>query len=359
MPVEKGTAIVVRPGDPEYEASRLQGFRVRWVVAREYEIKDRILGPASHAPAYGWWRDYYPAVHKNIPIELANIQEGNETALLAFTQKYGLLGFTNLLPFSLVSLYGNKLFTEQELLSSQGFHNDLPEKDRLRIARDVVRGERQGLANLSRQCGLPDKKIWKTWVESGDHGDPLPWVWAHIRTLTFCRDLGDLIENESKEKLISFLRQYQWEDSRGSRELYPILEVAIQHKVEPYGRSKPKDWTVFEFAKHLRRDLITRNIYGLHPTLEPEGNRERIYYEFRSLIEMAYWHLSNLVQDGNLKRCKREGCGGFFVQSHGGMNYCPEPKTPKGESNCAVLDRSKRNMKKYREKLRRKRETKS
>lgn len=326
MPFEKGTLIVTHPGDPKYEASRQKGFRFRWLVAGDYELRDRMLAPVRHSQ----WRDYYPANQKNLPIQLAKIKEGDEKALLAFARKYGSLGFTGVLPFVVASIHTKRL---------------LP-------------SDRKSIEKLKRECCLPDIELWKSWIASGGDGDPLPWIWAHVRTIRLCIELGLYIKDEDEEGLTSFLRKSQWRDSRRSPELVTAVDVAFQHSVTLCTWSQPKDWTVLEFGKYLRRELINKNIQGIRIALEPEGNRERSYFEYRSLIEVAYWHLHNLAIDGMLKRCKREGCGGFFVQEHRGTDYCPEPKTPQKESRCAVLDRSKRNMKKYREKKRRERKPK-
>lgn len=326
MPFEKETMIVSRTDDPKYEASRQKGFRFRWIVAGDYELRNQMLAPVRASQ----WRDYYPANQKTIPIQLAKIKEGDEKALLVFARTYGSLGFTGMLPFVVASI----------------------------LAKRLLPSDRKSIERLKVECRLPDIELWKGWIASGGEGDPLSWIWAHIRTLRFCIDLGLYIEDEDEEGLVSFLRKYQRKDLKSSGELSPVLAIALQHQVTLHGWTSPVGWTALEFAKYLRRELINKNIQGIRIALEPEGNREKSYFEYRSLIEMAYWHLHNLAVDGRLKRCKREGCGGFFVQTHGGTNYCPEPKTPKGESNCAVLDRSTRGMKKYREKLRRKRKPK-
>lgn len=308
MPFEKGTTIVARPGDPAYEASRQKGFRVRWLVAGNYEIKNALLVPV-HASE---WRDYYPATQKTIPIQLAKIEEGDEKALLSFARRYGSLGFTGALPFVVGSI----------------------------LAKRLLPSDRKSIERLRTQCGLPDMEIWKAWIASGGEGDPLPWIWAHVRTLRFCVDLGLYIEDADDEGLVSFFRKYQWAGSRHARESHPALEVAIQHEVSVRAWALPSGWTVLEFARYLRRELINKNLQDLHFGLEPEGDREKSYFQFRSLIEMAYWHLLNEAEHGTIKRCERPGCGGFFVQMHGRERFCPEPTTgPKKESRCAVLNR--------------------
>ncbi|MEQ1655192.1 MAG: hypothetical protein ABL960_05785 [Nitrospira sp.] len=351
MPFEKGAFGVVRdPGNPKYEESRLKGFRVRWAVASSYEIREGMLAPKSGAN----WRDYYPINHATLPIQLAKIEAGDTNALLAFARKYGDLGFRNLLPFGVGSIFSRKLFSAKELLKSKGFAPGTAEKERAIRAREHVENERKRLDNLSRLCGLPDMSMWGAWIKSGG-GDPLPWLWAHVRTLKLCIDLGLYIEDLDEEGLEAFLRKHvQTADAR-LKILQPTLDVAFQHTVTPYCWSQPKDLTLIEFGKYLRREIINENIRSIRIAIQPDGNEERSFFVSRSLIEIAYWHLHNHAIAGSIKRCKREGCGGFFVQTHGRTDYCPEPKTPKGESRCAVLDRSKRAMKKYREKLRRKR----
>ncbi|MFO0706712.1 MAG: hypothetical protein U0412_07635 [Nitrospira sp.] len=334
MPFENGTKIKTNGSDPVYEVSRQKGFRASWPVASRYEIRDSILLPAGSAE----WRSYYPATQKTIPIQLAKIKVGDEKALLAFAKKYGSLGFTETLPFAVPSV----------------------------LAKQLLHSEDEILSMLMESCGLSDMKMWKAWIANGCAGDPLPWVWAHIQTLKFCIDLDPYIEAEDDEELSAFLRNYQGVDTRSTKQLGLVPNAAIQHESRfhtltfPFRSKVSSGLTVSGFARFARRELINKNLSGIRIGLEPEGSREKSYFAFRSLIEMAYWHLHNQIAAGTIKHCERPGCDGFFVRTHGRERFCPEPTTgPKNESRCAVLDRASRAMPKYRKKLKQKQKRKN
>ena len=337
MPWEnKAPGIVSDPGNPKYEESRLKGFRIRQAVAGDYEIQEGMLVPKVGAG----WRDYYPANRTALPVHLAKIQEGDTNGLLAFAREYGGLGFINILPFGVASVISRKISTVKELLDSKGFGPGTPEKERVARAREHVKNEREGLHKLSRVCGLPDMQIWEAWIKSGG-GDPLPWVWAHVRTLRFCIDLGPYIENDEEERLASFLRKYPWSNQHGLWRTAPITDLAFQHQLLSPAWHKPNNLTFLQFAKYLRREIINKNIQNIRIALQPDGNSERSFFVSQSLIEMAYWHLQNHVLGGTIKQCERNGCGAYFIQKHGRERFCPEPKQSgsKNESRCAVLHR--------------------
>ena len=360
MPFEKGTFIEPNVASPNYKDSSRYGFRVRWPVASDYQIVDGLL---ISKPSAGW-QDSYPITQENIPTQLAKIKEGDEKALLAFARRYGNLGFTNLLPLpvSLVKQWGRAI-TVSDVLAGPVGHTHLTENARAELLKTFleVQLERLGknqkaIREIGIDCGLTDKRIWRSLIAHRG-GDPLPWIWAHIRALNICCTLTDYIQDEDEELAFSYLKQFDpGLEVRGSMECEMIstCDVAFAHRVARQAWFKPtelKDWSVLDFSKFIRRQLINKNIEGIRIAIEPIGKGESSFLEYRSLIEVAYWHLHNRVIDGRMKRCRE--CGAFFVQKDKRETFCPEPRTPKGESRCAVLNRSTRNMKKHREKLKR------
>ena len=352
MPFEKGTFITPNPLNADYVKSRKDRFRSRWETAAEYEIENGILRPK---PMSGQ-RDSYPVAHESIPLELAAIQEGDEGALLAFVRKYGMLGLRNLLPSIPRSLWERRFVTEKVVLA-QPCPGD-SQRERKAYARQVVSQDGTALRKIFDQVAFPDKRTFEAWIATGG-GDPLCWIWSHIRTLRICRDLTRYIQQEDEGGAESYLRGFQWQGIKRSSQLDSCLQVAFLDQRITCTWGMPKGWTVLEFAKLLRRELINRNIERIHLAIEPVRDKEESFFEYRSLIEIAYWHLHNRVIDGRMRCCKRERCGKFFLQKHKGEKYCPEPTTgPKEESRCAVLDRATRAMKTYREKLKRNRKPK-
>lgn len=362
MPFEKGTFIPQNITDSKHMESSRYGFINRWRVASDYQIVDGLLLPHPSAT----WRDSYPITQPNISARLAQINEGNEKALLAFARQYGGLGFANILPIAspyAFSWGGN--VSVARMLSEPVFHADMPEEfhDRMTkkyfggVLRELIR-DKKAFKEARIECGLDDKKIWEAMAIHGG-GDPLSWIWAHVRTLNICCTLTEYIQDDDEELALSFLKTFnpEVEDLEFLKcALAPLCDIAYLHRSTRHAWFMPRDfrnWTVLDFARYVRRQLINRNMEGLRLAIEPKGKNEGSFFQYRSLIEVAYWHLHNRVIDGKMRRCRE--CGAFFVQRDKREIFCPEPKTPKGESHCAVLNRSTRNMKKHREKLRRKR----
>lgn len=350
MPFEKGSFIVRNDDNPDYVKSSRERFRIRWLIAGDYEIKGGILLPK---PMTGW-RDSYPAVDEDLPVELAKIEEGDEQALLAFVRTHGMLGVVNLLPTFPFSLQTKKLVTEKDMLAQPLPGMKLP--DQQRYARRFIREEKKEVSKYCNWLGLTDEKMRRAWLSSGG-GDPLPWIWAHIRTLKICLELSDFISLRCEEGVEEYLRQFQ---SPGRP--CPTLNVALLHKIVSQSWEKPDDkreeaeqWTNLDFAKYIRRYLINENIDGVRQAIEPVGRSEDSFFQYRALIEMAYWHLHNRVMDGKLRRCKE--CRKFFVRRDKREKFCPEPKTH-GQSICGINFRARLWMRKKRQEERKKRKGK-
>ncbi len=361
MPLKKRTYISPKPDDPRSIESLNTGFRKSWPVASAYEVVNGILIAKTSDS-----RDSYPVDHryKSIPIQLAKIQEGDEAGLLSFTRKYGMLGLSKLLPTYPEVLIARRFNTERDL-EDVTLPPEIPNDRKALWIREVIRDERERFYRCCNEIALTDSKMQQAWLLSGG-GDLLYWIWAHIRTLRLCCDLTLIIQDENEmdesdivylnESVASYLRKFQPPHLRGSKHLTLELTLAFLHQTKKILWSQPETWTALQFAKHLRRDLINRNIGEIRLAIEADGKAERSFFQYHALIEIAYWHLHNLVINGRMKRCKREHCGEFFIQSHRGTEYCPEPKTPKGESRCAVLDRTIRAKPKYLRRLKRKRQ---
>lgn len=361
MSFEKGTFIARNIADPNYKDSSRYGFRVRWPVASEYQIVDGLLLPKPSAT----WRDSYPIVHENIPGQLARIREGDEKALLSFAKQHGGFGFIHLLPLAVPFMYlwGRNITVSDVLAEPVGFthlsegQHDEVTKSFLKVQMERLRKDKRAIRDIGIECGITDKQIWSALIEHRG-GDPLPWIWAHIRGISLCCALTEHIQNEDEEWALSYLKQFNQDSDVLQKiecELVPTCEVAFRHRIASHAWFKPvelKDWSVLDFARYIRRQLINKNIDGIRVAIEPIGQGESSFLEYRSLIEVAYWHLHNRVVDGRMRRCARKECGAFFVQTDKRQKYCPEPTTgPTQQSLCGVRDRGKLLMRKRRQKL--------
>lgn len=227
------------------------------------------------------------------------------------------------------------------------------------LVKDIVTN-RAELKAAKSECGLDDRKIWEAMAKH-DGGDPLPWIWAHIRTLNICCTLTEYIQDEDHELALSFLKKFNPDSDNLeflSCDLAPTCDVAFLHRsarMAWFMGRELRDWTVLDFARYVRRDLINKNVEGIQLAIEPIGRSEGSFLKYRSLIEVAYWHLHNRVIDGKMRRCAREDCGAFFVQTDKRQKYCPEPTVgPTKQSLCGVKDRARQAMKKYRRRLKKK-----
>ena len=356
MAVEEGTFIVRDDANAEYVKSGHQRFRFRWPVADAYEVRDGILGPKLSAE----WHFYYPAAHENLPLKLASIEEGDEDALLTFTHRYGMLGLRNLLPsipfFFWFKRSGVNVSSWElrEFIDSieDDDHRSLDEDEIKKARKEAKRQNREDsemFAKYGRYAGLLDRRSQLAWSASNG-GDPLPWIWAHIRTLRLCRDLTDLIARKDTQAAEQFISQHQVEQLSGAAARDIRLPVAFQHRIlnvtySVHAEVTGEAFRPIEFLKRIRRELINNNTQGISTAIEPVSKREEIFFEFRSLVEIIYWHLRTSLLGSRLRRCKE--CGSFFVQGDKREIFCPVPKKY-GQSVCGNRFRSRMAMRKSR-----------
>jgi hypothetical protein len=290
MALQKGMPMLDASGEvvPNLGA----GFATFVSVNEDYHIVWGQLRPKSHAFA----RRYAPALHPEILAELAKLPRGDVDAVLRFARLYGTLGYQAFIP------------------------------------REVwARGD-----------GIPI-------------GDPLVWIWTHARTLLMCLELSHLLQEGDVASLRTYLQSMRltdqdkeaWgaihasESSSVRDNKPPIALVAIQGKIIVRGWMWPgaSDQDVKNLAREIRRRLINDNIAGIHRTLLDDGKKDGLFWKFKALIEMAYWHLANAVDGRRFKRCEADDCGALFVQTDPRQRYCPPLFGQKQESRCAVRHR--------------------
>ncbi len=211
---------------------------------------------------------YAPMTHAELPGEIAKLRNADNQKLLSFASLYGWLGY--------------------------GFFQDRPHKQLL--------------------------------------ADPLPWIWAHSRTVHLCLEL---------------IHALKLKDSRVAtkkiKDIIPIrdgyLEVVFahrHHRAMTIQEAIPKD--LRQWARRTLLYILNKNIQGIRPTLcwdEDEGTAN-CFFTFSALIEVVYWQLTNTLTGGWVAKCQT--CGAFFIQTDRRQRFCP--KGLHTESVCANRQRT-------------------
>jgi hypothetical protein len=279
-------------GSEEVVPNLEAGFATFVGVYEDYDIFEGRLEPKSHTLV----RRYAPALYPEIPGELAKLQRGDVDAVLKFARVYGGLGFRAFIPY-------------------------------------------------------------KVWARGGAIrvGDPLPWIWAHARTVWMCLELSNLLQEGDVVSLRTYLQSLrltdqdkeEWGGTDASEPGWerknkpPIALVATRGKMTLKGWvwSVTCNEDVKNLAREIRRSLINDNIVGIHRTLLDDGKKDGLFWEFEALIEMAYWHVANTVDGRRFKRCEADDCGSIFIQTDPRQRFCPLMFGQRGESRCAVRHR--------------------
>jgi hypothetical protein len=278
-----------------------KGFATMKNVYDDYHVVDERLEPASYVRI----RCYAPAVHPELPGELAKLQRGDVEAVLKFARVYGTLGHTAFIP------------------------------------REV-------------------------WARGGaiPVGDPLLWVWAHADTVRICLELSYRLEEGDITSLRSYLRSLHvtqadldvwksWlgdpadDDYKEYTDTWPTAMVGQRGEITLWqwgrlGRNPQEPLShddVKELARVIRRSLINANIAGIHRVLLNDGRSDILFWEFKALVEMVYWHVAQAVDGKRLKRCEAKDCGVPFVQTDLRQRFCPPMFEQKRESRCAIRHR--------------------
>lgn len=165
----------------------------------------------------------------------------------------------------------------------------------------------------------------------GPVGDSLKWVWAHAETVRLVLSLKDKLDQEDAEGLEQTLRKLEHPTLRGQ---FPVKFAArgILRTLVFYPTSSHRS-----LAASILMSIVNENISGIHPKIAWDEKRGIFvpYSSFSTLIEVVYWHLSNVLSGGRVTRC--ETCGGRFIQTDRRQRFCPTGT--KQESPCAVKAR--------------------
>lgn len=297
-------------------------------VEREYWFMNWINGPVIFSPRqadlfingldpkrfakYPTARYYDPVSEiDEIISNLAKIKEGDRTSVLRFVATYGLLGRGHLI-------------------------------NRTRIVPTLKDGVEldENEAFLWEVCESIDRH-WSIAYS----GDPLWWIYAHVRTVSWCLACTSILETKLTDE--EFFQKGIYISWKG----FTPPWIAIRDDIEDDGVfGNPDDPHCFwNGVQQLCDRIITKNISGMRRTQETGADgKVRSRFRFKSLIEMVYWRLADSREGGSVQQCAFADCRSFFIQGDPRQRYCPpdrierERKGDQAESSCSRRDRIKR-----------------
>jgi hypothetical protein len=260
----------------ELELNRRLMFSRLWVVRERYEVVNGVLVASGKAK-----RVYAPAVHPELPGEIAKLRREDPEALVRFAEMYGALGYESLA--SLEKRRGGDPLPWVWAHARQ-LHRCLA------LARALQRRDSRPIYALLDELGKEREEV---------HG-------AQI-----------------KRVIRSFGPQFKGDERAAVRE---ILSALITKNLARVG---------------LRLTNVAKAVGELGAG--SVGSRHaapafRLFLAFDALIEVAYLYLANTLAGGRIQRCASPRCGAFFVQTDARQRYCPSfPFST--ESACALRER--------------------
>jgi hypothetical protein len=261
-------------------ALRQGSLRPNSVFAR-YRVKDGYV--SSMGPFAQPIREYFPISTPGLPFALAKLAEGDEQKVIDFVGKYGLMGYS-------------------------------PER--------------------TLDAPLP---VFR--------GDPLPWLWAHARGIRTVLAIYDYWKNESEVGLNAYMQSltgdfFRKPDGRfvltvGSPSAVAELSVTrepgepLSHYTFCVRAGDEERETVLAgeqlvpslIAQNLITTIVNENLRGASRVLWPFGDPVTSLFNIEAPITAAYWHLADVVTNGQIRKCER--CGAFFKVTDARQRFCP------------------------------------
>lgn len=268
----------------------MTGVRVSYAIEIDtlpYERRQQELPTLVGRGGFAHW--FAPFAHPELPSELARLRDADGESVLAFGHVYGEMGY--------------------------GTFSDSLDLDW--VTQRMKAGQTTAM------------------------GDPLPWLRAHAAGISLCLEISEALAKQGGKR---FSRQ--WLDRcdgaifghRGSTHRISIEHLDSLHRLRP-GSTAPKP---IDIARAIRRHIINANVGGITRSVSVnESGADQTFFRYSTPLEVAYWHLANVVDGGTVKRCEADGCGGVFIQTDPRQRYCPK-RWRQLESSCATRQRQRK-----------------
>jgi hypothetical protein len=254
----------------------------------EYSVVDGVLlesGPVSRA--------YFPGLSPQLVSEFAKLGEGDESKAMTFAASWGLLGRWSL------------IFNAPDLSAE-------------------ARSEALGRGR----------------------GEPLTWLWAHVRGVRVCLNLLGYLQSSNFDGLNRYMQTLSAADGT-----YPQFIFGRRYGIDSFvwiGEGAPE-----AIAADAICTVVSSNLAHIGVSLEPiyvEGKTGfQIGQQINTLAEYIYWHLAKLAAaSGELARCR--ACGALFERKDARQEFCPPSRwvlqngkhAGPRESSCAKRARARR-----------------
>jgi hypothetical protein len=239
----------------ELDLGQSHEFTTLWMVFGGYEITGGVLRRSSNDVV----AMYPPIRRREIPGELAKLTRGDEAAVIHFAQRYGMLGYDNLVG-------------SDEVLGGDPVDWLWTHAETIRICLDLT------------------EMLQEDRVEE---------VEPYLRSVAPPKEERQRLQLFPSSLFIKFA-------AKGRRD---TLEIAYEEKNST------------SLARLVCRNLTNPNIDRIHRELQGHGKTMRSFFHFSALIEVAYWQLADIVEGGRVVRCAE--CGALFPQKRRSQQYCP------------------------------------
>ncbi len=287
-----------------------------WMVFRSYKIQNGVLKPAERSFPLGA-RFYLPVLSPAIVGEIGRLLVGERLDAIAFAKRWGVLGYLDIL-------------------------------------------------GPNERASIPS---------DSPEGDPLGWVWAHVRGIQVVLDLHRLLRRDATRELEQYLGSLNTPDgtrdavekaNRALREhdFAEVLKVteSLLRFPDLFRGSKSDSGLISGRRQHIVRNvfqpieddpraqargiialIINPNLVGVYNQIgeRQEGKGQRrleLASSFDSLLSVIYWHLARIVTGETVRECAE--CGMPFLVQDGRQRFCPSGGT--GESLCALRHRQRK-----------------
>ena len=197
----------------------------------------------------------------------------------------------------------------------------------------LLEGDEMGLLEFARKWGLLG---WDTSRVPPENGDPLPWIWGQVQTVRLVLKLYHYLQERDDEGLAKFLQAHRT-SVQFDRDIVVAKVPTFKDPTFAFaaGGREPK-----QLAEETISNIITDGMEKLGFFVRPDPLR--VLPHCPSLMTAVYWHVADIVADGQrLRPC--EDCGALFVVTDNRQKYCPPPQwTGKRGSSCGFRARKRR-----------------